>query len=249
MPEELKAVAEPTKAANGQALDHEAILVTAAQKGDRAAFGELVDRYERRVFRLALNIAHNREDAEEIVQDSFVKAFLHLNEFHGGSRFSTWLTRIAINEALMKLRRRRTNLLSLDEEVETEDHSIPREIADWGPTPEQRYSQLELREILAEAVGHLSPAYRIVFQLRDIEQFSTEETAQILGISSAAVKSRAMRARLAVRERLNRYFRQSGGGRLEKEQSSRVISVYHPALDGNAMDSARKVSAPGRALS
>ncbi len=142
------------------------------------------------------------------MQDAFLQAFRHLNGFQGDSRFSTWLTRIAINQALMKLRKHRPNQVSLDESIETEDDSfLPREIADWGPTPEQRYSQQELQRILKDAIARLNPSRRIVFQLRDVEGFSTAEIAQILGISVAAVKSRALRARLELREALNRYFR------------------------------------------
>ncbi|MCI0404333.1 MAG: sigma-70 family RNA polymerase sigma factor [Acidobacteria bacterium] len=192
--------------AGGPAVQREVALVAAAKKGNAAAFNELVERYERRIYRLAQNITRNREDAEDVLQDSFVQAYTHLNGFQGDSRFSTWLTRIAINQALMKLRKRRTNLVALDQKIETEDGALPREIVDWGPTPEQRYSQVELREILAEAMGRLSPTLRIVFQLRDIEEFSTEETAQILGISISAVKARALRARLGLREELNRFF-------------------------------------------
>jgi len=188
------------------AAQREAMLVAAAKRGDATAFSELVERHERKIFRLAQNITRNREDAEDVLQDSFVQAFTHLDAFQGEARFSTWLTRIAINQALMKLRKRRTNLFSLDQSIETEDGSLPREIVDWGPTPEQRYSQVELRRILAEAMGRLSPSLRIVFQLRDIEEFSTEETAQLLGISISAVKARALRARLGLREELNRFF-------------------------------------------
>ncbi|MGH9804052.1 MAG: sigma-70 family RNA polymerase sigma factor [Candidatus Acidiferrales bacterium] len=187
--------------------DDEAALVAAARRGDPAGFTELVRRYEGRVFRLAKNITQNREDAEDVLQESLVKAFTHLDSFQGDSRFSTWLTRIAINQALMKLRKRKANHFSLDHGLETEDGQLPREIVDWGPTPEQRYSQQELQDILTDAIGRLSPALRSVFQLRDVEGFSTEETAQSLGISITAVKSRAHRARLELRELLNRYFR------------------------------------------
>ncbi len=191
----------------------EAKLVAAAQDGDKRAFEELVARNERRIFRLAQNITRNREDAEDVLQESFVKAFAHLDRFQGDSRFSTWLTRIAINQALMKLRKRRANHFSLDAPMETEKGSLPREIVAWDPTPEQRYSQVELREILAKALGQLSPALRVVFQLRDIEELSTEETAEALGISISAVKSRALRARLELREQLNHFFRPAAGNR------------------------------------
>jgi RNA polymerase sigma-70 factor, ECF subfamily len=192
-----------------RAIDPDAMLVSAAKAGALAAFNELVSRHERRIFRLAQNVTQNREDAEEVMQDAFFRAFTHLEGFKGDSRFSTWLTRVAINEALMKLRKRRRNGMSLDEERENESYFVIREIEDWGPSPEQRYSQQELQQILSEAMGQLSPALRLVSQLRDVEELSTEETAQTLGISVAAVKSRSHRARLRLRETLNQYFRQT----------------------------------------
>jgi len=198
---------ETTRAARKPA-DPDTMLVAAARNGKPAAFEKLVERYERRIFRLAENVTQNREDAEEVMQDAFFRAFTHLEGFKGSSRFSTWLTRIAINQALMKLRRRRPTV-SLDDERETENHFVIHEIEDWGPSPEQRYSQQELHNILREAMGQLSPGLRLVTQLRDVEQLSTEETAQILGLSVSAVKSRSRRACLTLREMLNRYFGQS----------------------------------------
>jgi RNA polymerase sigma-70 factor, ECF subfamily len=198
---------ETTRAARTPAAP-DTMLVAAARNGKPAAFEKLVERYERRIFRLAENVTQNREDAEEVMQDAFFRAFTHLEGFKGSSRFSTWLTRIAINQALMKLRRRRPTV-SLDDERETENHFVIHEIEDWGPSPEQRYSQQELQNILREAMGQLSPGLRLVTQLRDVEQLSTEETAQILGLSVSAVKSRSRRARLTLREMLNRYFGQS----------------------------------------
>jgi RNA polymerase sigma-70 factor (ECF subfamily) len=166
-----------------------------------------VGRYERKIFRLTLNITQNREDAEDAMQEAFLKAFEHFSEFQGNSRFYTWLVRIAVNQALMKLRRRRPNVVSLDEEIDTGEDMIPREIEDWGPSPEDRYGQTELGEILSNAIGELDPSFRTVFQLRDIEELSTEETAEALGLSVPAVKSRLLRARLKLRQKLNRYFR------------------------------------------
>ena len=189
--------------------DDEGVLVTAAKAGDLAAFEELVNRYERKIFRLAHNITQNREDAEDVMQDAFLKSFEHLGDFQGDSRFYTWLVRIAVNEALMKLRKRRPNQVSLDEPVESEEDLLPREVRDWGPTPEQRYAQTELQRILSEVIGELDPAFRIVFVLRDIEELSTEETAHLLGLSVPAVKSRLLRARLKLRQRLNKFFRRS----------------------------------------
>ena len=190
------------------ARDDEHLLVTAAKSGDLASFEELVNRYEQKIFRLTMNITRNREDAEDSMQDAFMKAYSHLNTFQEGSRFYTWLVRIAANEALMRLRKRRPNQFSLDEPIEGDEDLIPREIEDWGPSPEQRYAQSEMREILSSAIDELQPDFRVVFVLRDVEGISTEETAAALGISVAAVKSRLLRARLKMRQKLNRYFRQ-----------------------------------------
>src|SRR5277367_1405458 len=188
--------------------DDEGSLVAAAKGGDITAFETLVSRYERKIFRLAQNITQNREDAEDVMQEAFLKAYEHLSGFQGNSRFYTWLVRIAVNQALMKLRKRRPNVVSIDEEVNTGEDLIPREIEDWGPSPEDRYKQTELSDILSEVIGDLDPSFRIVFQLRDIEELSTEETAEALGLSVPAVKSRLLRARLKLRQKLNRYFRQ-----------------------------------------
>jgi RNA polymerase sigma-70 factor (ECF subfamily) len=187
--------------------DDEAPLVAAAKGGDVSAFETLVNRYERKIFRLSQNITQNREDAEDVMQEAFLKAYEHLPEFQGNSRFYTWLVRIAVNQALMKLRRRRPNQVSLDEDIQTEDDLLPREVEDWGPTPEERYEQSELQGILSTVVGELEPGFRVVFQLRDVEELSTEETAEVLGLSVPAVKSRLLRARLKLRQKLNRYFR------------------------------------------
>jgi RNA polymerase sigma-70 factor (ECF subfamily) len=185
----------------------EPVLVAAAQRGDISAFETLVGRYERKIFRLTQNITQNREDAEDAMQEAFLKAYEHLGDFEGNSRFYTWLVRIAVNQALMKLRKRRPNVVSLDEELDTGEDMLPREVEDWGPSPEQRYQQTELSGILNKVIGQLDPSFRIVFQLRDIEELSTEETAQALGLSVPAVKSRLLRARLKLRQSLNQFFR------------------------------------------
>jgi RNA polymerase sigma-70 factor (ECF subfamily) len=187
----------------------EGALVQAAQKGDLAAFEELVNRYEARIFRLTMNITQNREDAQDAAQDAFLKAFQNLDRFQGDSRFYTWLVRIAVNEALMRLRKRRPNVISLDQPLETEEDVIPHQLQDWDPTPEQRYERTEMNSILNEAITKLDPIFRTVFLLRDVEQLSTEETAELLDISVPAVKSRLLRARLKLRENLTPFFRRS----------------------------------------
>jgi RNA polymerase sigma-70 factor (ECF subfamily) len=184
-------------------------LVERAKAGDVSAFEQLVRQYDRQIFRVAQHITQNREDAEDITQDAFLKAYQKLDQFQGNSKFSTWLVRIAVNESLMRLRKRKTSkTVSMDEDVHTEEGSIPRDFADWSPNPEQLYNQGELGEILRKTIQGLPPGFRTVFTLRDIENLSTEETAEALGLSVPAVKSRLLRARLQLRERLSRYFRQ-----------------------------------------
>jgi RNA polymerase sigma-70 factor (ECF subfamily) len=187
--------------------DDESALVAAAKAGDVSAFETLVGRYERKIFRLTQNITQNREDAEDAMQEAFLKAYEHLQAFEGNSRFYTWLVRIAVNQALMKLRKRRPNVVSLDEDVDTGEDMVPRDVEDWGPSPMDRYEQTELSGILGKVIGDLDPSFRIVFQLRDIEELSTEETAEALSLSVPAVKSRLLRARLKLRQALNQYFR------------------------------------------
>jgi RNA polymerase sigma-70 factor (ECF subfamily) len=195
----------------GVSVNGEAALVAQARDGDSSAFTELVNRYERKIFRLARHITQNEDDAQEILQDTFLKAFEHLPEFHGNSRFYTWLVRIAVNESLMKLRKRKSSkLVSLDESIDTGEETIAREIAVWDDNPEQRYSQSELREILEDAIDSLPPIFRSVFVLRDVDELSTEETASALNISIPAVKSRLLRARLQLRDKLTRFFKRKG---------------------------------------
>jgi len=188
-------------------------LVERVRGGDLKAFDELVRKYDRQVFRIAQHITQNREDAEDVVQDAFLKAYEKLDQFQGNAKFYTWLVRIAVNESLMRLRkRRRGKMVSIDEDIETEEGSVPRDLADWAPDPERNYSQSELAEILRKTIQGLPQGFRIVFVLRDVEGLSTEETAETLGLSIPAVKSRLLRARLQLRERLSRYFRKNKGG-------------------------------------
>jgi len=189
------------------AFSDESDLVARAKAGDSGAFTELVKRYERRIFRLAKHITQNEEDAEDVLQDAFLKAYQHIGGFQEQSKFYTWLVRITVNEALMKLRKRKSGkIYSLDEAVDTGEETVAREIAVWD-NPEQRYSQEELRAILQQAIDGLAPIFRTVFVLRDVEELSTEETAGALGISVPAVKSRLLRARLQLRDKLTRFFK------------------------------------------
>src|ERR1700758_5578134 len=183
-------------------------LVASACTGDVQAFETLVSKYDRQIFRIAQHITQNREDAQDVVQDAFLKAYEKLDQFQGNSKFYTWLVRIAVNESLMRLRKRRTGkMVSIDDDIETEEGSVPRDLADWSPNPEQNYGQAELAEILRKTIQGLPQGFRIVFVLRDVDGLSTEETAETLGLSVPAVKSRLLRARLQLRERLSRYFK------------------------------------------
>jgi len=198
-------------AVSSQATTDESTLVAQAREGDAVAFGELVHRYEGRIFRLAQHITQNREDAEDVLQETFLKAYEHLDQFQGNSKFYTWIVRIAVNQSLMKLRRRKADKsVSLDETIDTGEDTIVREIAAWGEDPEQRYSREELGGLLDTAIQGLEPPYRSVFVLRDIEDLSTEDTADALGLSIPAVKSRLLRARLQLREKLTRQFKRKG---------------------------------------
>jgi RNA polymerase sigma-70 factor (ECF subfamily) len=183
-------------------------LVSEAKAGNYAAFEELVNRYEKKIYRLGMNITGNREDAEDVLQDAFLKAFEHLPDFREDSRFYTWITRIAVNEALMKLRKRKSSKEVGMEDSEDENGDVQvREFADWKPNPEQQFAQTELEQILQTAVGTLSPGFRTVFYLRDVEGLSTEETAEMLDLSVGAVKARLFRARLRLREELSKTFK------------------------------------------
>jgi RNA polymerase sigma-70 factor, ECF subfamily len=192
-------------------VDDELELVIKAREGDASAFSTLLRRYEGKIFRLAMNITQNREDAEDVLQEAFFKAYEHLDQFQGNSRFYTWIVRIAVNQALMKLRKRRSDrAVSLDEQIDTGEDTVVREIATWDPDPEQRYSQDELHTILTSAVDELAPIYRTVFTLRDVDGLSTEETAEALDLTVPAVKSRLLRARLQLRDKLTRFFKRKG---------------------------------------
>jgi len=221
----------------GQAGSTDASLIAAAKCGNATAFEELVRRYQRRLHRVAQRITHNREDAEDAVQDSLLKAFVHLTEFRGGSAFSTWLTRIVINEALMNLRRnrRKNNEVSLGEPRGGEDAFLHPEIADFGPSPEENYSWRELQQVLISVIEGIQPTSRTVFQLRHLQQLSTNATATFMGLPVSTVKARLHRARLELREVLEKHFRTDTEGRfssvLEKKPSrgqSRRKEYEHP---------------------
>jgi RNA polymerase sigma-70 factor, ECF subfamily len=192
--------------------DPDATLVAAAKRGDSHAFEKLVLRYERRVFAVAQRITKNREDAEDVVQETFHKAFLHLNGFQEKSLFSTWLTRIAINQALMVLRRRRGALEVFPESCDDGAEPISETFADRSPNPEESCWRRELADLLTKAINRLDPAMRTTILLRDMREHSLEETAQILDMSTSAVKSRVFRGRRELGVTVNRALQFTSAG-------------------------------------
>lgn len=183
-------------------------LVEAIANGDVAAFEELVRRHDKKLLRIARQVTRSLEDAQDVVQETFLKVFERLHQFQRTSKFSTWLVRIAVNQALMKLRKKRfAQELPLEYEG-SEGESLPIDVTDWSPDPERLYSRSELHEILRKALEKLSPSLRIVFILRDVEGLSLDETTAVLRLQPSAVKARLYRARLQLRESLSKHFRQ-----------------------------------------
>ena len=184
---------------NAQAVS-EARLVSAAKNGQRAAFGELCERYAKRIFHITLRVTRSHEDAEDALQDSFLSAFVHLESFDGRSSFATWLTRIAINSALMRLRKNRASReIPMDESAGSGGTLSRFEPADWHPDPEEHYAQQERQRVVTGAVSDLRPNLRKVIEIRELQEGSMKETAQKLGISLAAAKARLFHARAALR--------------------------------------------------
>jgi RNA polymerase sigma-70 factor (ECF subfamily) len=187
--------------------EDEAALVSAAESGSNEAFEVLVRRHRARIVRVAWRFTRNREDAEDITQLTFQKAFVHFRQFEGNSSFSTWLTRIAMNEALMWLRRKRALLEVPIEEsrTTTDEPALPLDFPDSGPSPEDNCLRRERKRILSAAINKLRPGMRTAIQLREIGELSIEETARVLGLSAEAVKGRVFHARKKLRETLERY--------------------------------------------
>lgn len=196
-----RVMAENTRNTEQPRPEDDLILVDRVVSGDRRAFETLVRVHERRIFRVTLAILGNAEDAEEAMQDAFVKAFRHIDQFRRESRFTTWLTRIAVNEALQK-RQARKNTVSLDEVTEAEVRVLPRRSQQWHEDPEKLYGKQEVRMMVEDAIRSLPPIYRETFVLRDVEGLRAEEAAEILGLTLPAIKSRLLRARLLMREAL-----------------------------------------------
>ena len=212
-------------------------LVHASKNGDIAAFEQLVKRYDRKLFRIAQSVTHNREDSQDAVQETFCKAFQNLDHFREDSKFSTWLIRITLNQSLTKLRRQRAvREVSLDEDFQANGDMLPIEVADWAPNPEQFYLASELRNILVKTLKELRPILQTVFVLRDIEGLSIRETAVVLNQSHTTVKARLLRARLQLREGLNKHFtKQTTSGQVQSlpfgRHRGRLFGVAPECLD------------------
>lgn len=206
-------------------------FLVAAKRGDSAAFEILYKQSANTVFHIARRMMRSKEDAEDVVQESFQLAFIHLRSFKGGSRFSTWLSRIAINASLMKLRRKqRLWDVSLDESAESEQPSSRPDVEDQGPNPEQLYAHKERQRILFEAMDGLTPGMRKAIELRELGERSTEETAQIMGISVNAVKARVFHARKKLRERLKDHL---GSAWTTERDTTRMIGNTRDSLQCN----------------
>jgi RNA polymerase sigma-70 factor (ECF subfamily) len=202
--------------------DDDATLVAAAESRRNQAFEVLVGRHRGMILRVVLRFTRNREDAEDIVQQSFQKAFVHLRQFEGNSSFSTWLTRIAINEALMWLRRKRASPeVPIEVSRANDETALPLDSPDLGPNPEDSCLQRERERILSAAMNELTPGMRKAIELRELGELSTEETARVMSLSVGAVKSRVFHGRRKLRERLNHYF---GSAWTSGRDTSRTIA-------------------------
>lgn len=180
--------------------------LSALQSGDRSEFARLVEKYSGNIYRLALKMLKNQQDAEDILQETFIKAYHALPDFEGRSKLSTWLYRIATNEALMFLRRKSPDQISVEVPFKEQGEVAPLEIVDWCCLPESELMSSESKDKLEKSIDILTESLRVVFLLRDIEGLSTRETADVLNISESAVKTRLSRARFQLREELSKYY-------------------------------------------
>jgi RNA polymerase sigma-70 factor, ECF subfamily len=202
--------------------EEDAVLVAAAKTRDTRAFELLVERHERRIFSMAQRMTRNREDAEDVAQQTFQKAFIHLEKFEGESLFSTWLTRIAINEALMLLRRKRgSREVPIAESTMEDETVLPLDFPDSGPNPEDSCLDREQERILSAAMNKLRPGIRKAIELRELGELSTGETAQVMGLSVAAVKGRVFHGRRKLRETLSRHVESTQTYRSKALRTSR----------------------------
>lgn len=216
-----KTARDPKGAAVDLPVSADEISLEALKAGNRAAFARLVEAYSPAVYRVALKILNDPQDAEDVLQETFIKALRALPNFEGRSSLSTWLYRIAVNEALMVVRKRRPDSVSIDAEKDDgEEASPPVEIRDWCCLPEGDLLSAESRQFLDQAILNLSPALRAVFVLRDVQGLSVKETAEALNVSEAVIKTRLLRARLKLRESLSVYFAERMSDKVEKDQKA-----------------------------
>ena len=214
--------------------DYEQRLIQRITDGEHDAFYALIRPYEKRVYAAALALLRNEADAEDCAQDALLKAFKNIRQFRCEAKFSTWLIQIAINEARMRRRKQRTDLIEpIEKDQGEEGIYAPREFADWREIPLETLERIEVREKLAQALSSIGEIYREVLVLRDMEQLSIEETAKALGISTASVKTRLLRARLMLRDLLA-----PGLG----WPWSRDLALFHVKENGPVWD--RKVMIP-----
>jgi len=195
--------------------DQNTISLESLKAGDREAFASLVDETSGHIYRVALQILGNEQDAEDVLQETYIKAFRALPDFEGRSRLTTWLYRIAVNEALMMVRKRKPQAISVEESnsFDAEAESDSMEIVDWCCLPEGELLSSESRGFLDQAVQNLPVNLRVVFVMRDLEGLSIQDTAEALGLSENNVKTRLLRARLRLRQELSVYF----GGKIQEE--------------------------------
>jgi RNA polymerase sigma-70 factor (ECF subfamily) len=200
----------------------EETLIQRIRNGEHELFYELIQPYERRVYAAAFAILRNEADAEDVAQEAMLKAFKHIRQFRAEARFSTWLTQITVNEAHMWRRKQHANVMEpiVDREDE-EGHYTPRDFADWREIPLETLERKEVRQKLGEALASLGEKYREIFVLRDMQHLSIEETAKILGISTASVKTRLLRARLMLRDLLAPGFGGNWSSKLSFEKGTK----------------------------
>ena len=202
--------AEAASLDNPAGKSNEERLIRRIRNGEQELFYELIRPYERRVYATAFAITRNESDAEDVAQEALLKAFKHLDQFRSEARFSTWLIQITVNEARMRKRRERSSMVEpIEDRQDDEGNYTPRDFADWREIPSETLERKEIRQKLTEALSELGEKYREVFVLRDMQQLSIEQTAKMLNISTAAVKTRLLRARLMLRDLLSPGF---GGG-------------------------------------
>ncbi len=185
-------------------------LIERAKKGDTKAFEELMKRTQTNIYNLGFRLLGNKEDAADLMQDTYIKAYENLDKFEGRSSFSTWLYRIATNNALMKLRKEKNKNISIDEIKKIGDKDYKIEISDWYENPSLYFKSSELKQQLQKAIDSLPPKYKSVFILHDIEELPISEVAKILSLSIPAVKTRIHRSRMFLREKISEYIKKHG---------------------------------------